>query len=176
MIFTAFSESFSLENKLCGWLFTDLHNTYAFCWPLANFPDFPLAKKNHISSVIIYITINFMAELWRAKRASGSPWVSKPTHLRKFGNHVTVHRPSVRTTGIPMFTLALSSYFGSPEKADCTSMLSSIDSCQTGYPLISITWPYRGLRCRPIKVEYFLKLSADILLVFKWSQAHVYFL
>ena len=49
MIFTAFSENFLLENKLCGWLFTDLHNTYAFSWPLANFPDFPLVKKNHIS-------------------------------------------------------------------------------------------------------------------------------
>ena len=46
----------------------------------------------------------------------------------------------------------------------------------TGYPLTSITWSYRGLRCRwPIKVEYFLKLSADKLLVFKWSQAQVWF-
>ena len=24
---------------------------------------------------------------------SGAPWVSKSTHHRKFGNHVTVHRP-----------------------------------------------------------------------------------
>ena len=40
-------------------------------------------------------------------------------------------------------------------------MLWSIDSCQTGYPLTTITWPYRGLKCRPIEVEYFLKLSAD---------------
>ena len=46
---------------------------------------------------------------------------------------------------------------------------------KTGYPLTSITWPYRGLRCRPIEVKYFLKLSADKLLVFKWSQAQVYF-
>ena len=53
-----------------------------------------------------------IAEL-RAKRASGAPWVNKSTHPRKFGNHVT-DRPSVRTTGIPMFTLPLSSYFGSP--------------------------------------------------------------
>ena len=39
--------------------------------------------------------------------------LSKSTHPRKFGYHVTVRRtnvrPSVRTTGIPMFTLALSS-------------------------------------------------------------------
>ena len=43
---------------------------------------------------------------------------------------------------------------------------------KTGYPLTSITWPYRGLKYRPI--EYFL-LSADNLLVFKWSQAQVHF-
>ena len=54
----------------------------------------------------------------RAKRSSGAPWVSKSTHPRKFGNQVTVHRtndrPSIRTTGITMFPLTLSSYFGSP--------------------------------------------------------------
>ena len=32
---------------------------------------------------------------------------------------------------------------------------------KTGYPLTSITWPYRGLKCRPIEFQYFLKLSAD---------------
>ena len=47
------------------------------------------------------------------KRASGAPLVNKSPHPRKSGNHVT-DRPSVRTTGIPMFTLTLSSYFGSP--------------------------------------------------------------
>ena len=55
-------------------------------------------------------------------------------------------------------------------------MLWSIDSCQnkkTRYPLTSITWPYRGLSCRPIEVKYFLKLSADKVLIFKWSQAQV---
>ena len=29
------------------------------------------------------------------------------------------------------------------------------------YTVTSITWPYRGLSCRLIEVEYFLKLSAD---------------
>ena len=29
------------------------------------------------------------------------------------------------------------------------------------YTVTSITWPYRGLSCRPIEVECFLKLSAD---------------
>ena len=37
----------------------------------------------------------------------------------------------------------------------------------------SVSWPYRGLRYRHIKVECFLKLSAEKLLVFKWSQAQV---
>ena len=31
------------------------------------------------------ITSVFIAELWRAKRACGAPWVSKSTHPRKFG-------------------------------------------------------------------------------------------
>ena len=35
----------------------------------------------------------FIAELWRAKHACRAPWVSKSTHPRKFGNHVTVHHP-----------------------------------------------------------------------------------
>ena len=64
-IFVTFLKWFSLRflktfyqkiNFSCGWLFTDLHNNYA-SWPLANFPDFPLVKKNHISFIIIYIAI-----------------------------------------------------------------------------------------------------------------------
>ena len=48
----------------------------------------------------------------REAGASGAPWVSKSTHPRKFGNHMTVHRtnelPSVRATGIPMKNWGLS--------------------------------------------------------------------
>ena len=51
----------------------------------------------------------------------------------------------------------------------CCYQLTAV---KTRYPLTSITWPYRGLRCLPIQIEYFLKVSADKLLVFKWSQAH----
>ena len=54
----------------------------------------------------------------------------------------------------------------------CCDQLTTV---KTGHPLTSITWPYRGLRCRPIEVKYFLKLSADKLLVLKESQAQVYF-
>ena len=42
---------------------------------------------------------DIIAELWRAKRACGAPWVSKSTHPRKFGNHVTV-RPHHRHTNV----------------------------------------------------------------------------
>ena len=70
----------------------------------------------------------------RAKRANKAPWVNKSTHPRKFGNHVTVHRPSICTTGKPMFNFTLSSSFGSIGKLILhrygTSMLRSVDSCQ----------------------------------------------
>ena len=50
----------------------------------------------------------------REGRARGRvPIASISTHPRKFGNHMTVHRPSVRTSGEPIFYLALSSKFGS---------------------------------------------------------------
>ena len=42
-----------------------------------------------------------IAELWRAKRACGAPWVSKSTHPRKFGNHVTVQRPPAARPSAP---------------------------------------------------------------------------
>ena len=40
----------------------------------------------------------------------------------------------------------------------CCNQLTAI---KTRYPLTSITWLYRGLKFRPIEVEYFLKLTAD---------------
>ena len=54
-------------------------------------------------------------------------------------------------------------------------MLGSIDSCQNRVSADQYHLTYHGLRCQPIKDKYFLKLSADKLLVFKWSQAQVYF-
>ena len=78
-----------------------------------------------------------IAELWHAKRACGAPWVSESTHPRKFGNHVTVHRPPARPSapqGNQCLILTLSSQFGSTGRlilhTYCTSMLWSIDSCQ----------------------------------------------
>ena len=103
-----------------------------------------------------------IAELWRAKRACGAPWVSKSTHPRKFGNHVTVHRPPARPSapqGNQCLTLTLSSQFGNTGRLilhtciahQCCDQLTAVI---TGYPLTSISWPYCGLRCRPIEVEY----------------------
>ena len=40
----------------------------------------------------------------------------------------------------------------------CCDQLTAIKTIKTGYPLTSITWPYRGLMCRPIEVEYFFEV------------------
>ena len=78
-----------------------------------------------------------------------------------------------------MFNLTLSSYrYRSSLEAQVQPDIShpccdKLITVKTRYPLTSTTWPYRGLRYRPIEVEYFLRLSADKLLVFKWSWAQV---
>ena len=68
----------------------------------------------------------------RAKRTNGAPWVNKSTRHRKFGNHVT-DRPSDRPSAPQAYQCFLSHFLATlraQEKADCTSLLSSIDSCQ----------------------------------------------
>ena len=68
----------------------------------------------------------------RAKRACGAPWLNKSTPPRKFGNHVTDRATDCPSA--PQAYQCLLSHFlatlGAQEEADCTSMLSSIDSCQ----------------------------------------------
>ena len=54
-----------------------------------------------------------------------------------------------------MLTLTLSSYFGSPWENWLHISCYQLTAVKTRYPLTSITWPYRGLRCRPSQVEYF---------------------
>ena len=44
-----------------------------------------------------------------------------------------------------------------------TSMLWSIDSCHTEYPLTSITWAYRRLRRRPIAIRWCAHYDFDAL-------------
>ena len=54
-------------------------------------------------------------------------------------------------------------------------MLWSIDSCQNRATADQYHLAISRARVSPIDVEYFLKLSADKLLVFKGLQAQVYF-
>ena len=117
-------------------------------------------------------TLSLIAELWRAKRACGTPWVSKSTHPRKFGYHVTVHRPPAARPSAPQAYQCLLSHFlatlGAQEKADCTSMLSSIDSCQNR--VSADQYHLTVLRAQVSTDQgrvFFLKLSADNLFVFK---------
>ena len=57
---------------------------------------FSLLQAEENSRQYLILRTDILAELWRAKRTCGAPWVSKSTHPRKLGNHVTVHRPPAR--------------------------------------------------------------------------------
>ena len=102
-----------------------------------------------------------IAELWRAKRACGAPWVRKCGKL-PIRENLVITWPYTDRPSAPQAYQCLLSHFlatlGAQEKTDCTSMLWSIDSCQNKVPLTSIAWPYHGLRCRPILVEYFFEV------------------
>ena len=71
-------------------------------------------------------------------------------------------RPSA-SQGNQCLILTLSSQFGSTGRLilytyiphQCCDQLTAV---KTGYPLTSIIWPYRGLRCRPIEVEYLFEV------------------
>ena len=85
-------------------------------------------------------------------------------------------RPSVRTTGIPMFTLTLSSYSGSP--GGSWLHINVVINWQLSKQ--GIRWPVSpdriaGSGVEPSRSSILLKLSADNLFVFKWLQAHVHF-
>ena len=129
---------------------------------------------------------NLIAEISRAKRAPAelaervASGVSKSTHPRKFGNQLTVHRTNDRPSAPQAYQCSISrflaslgakeNWYGTHIAHQCCDQLTAV---KTGYPLTGITWPSHGLRCPPIEFEYFLKLSVDQLLVFKWSQAQV---
>ena len=75
-----------------------------------------------------------------------------------------------------MFTLTLSSFFGSP--GESWLHINVVINWQLSKQ--GIRWPVSpdcitGSDVDPSRSSIFLKLSADNLLVFKWSQAHVYF-
>ena len=93
--------------------------------------------------------------------------ISKSTHPGKLGNQVTVHRPpadrpSVRTTGQPMFTFTFSYYFGNPgENWLHINVVINWQLSKQG-----IRWPASpgcigGSSVDPSRSNTFLKLSAD---------------
>ena len=92
---------------------------------------------------------------------------------------MTLHRPSdllsVRTTGIPIFNITLSSMFGSLRPDIVHSCFDQLTAFKAVYPLTNIAWPYRGFKYRHTEFECFLKLSTDKLPLFSWSQAQVQF-
>ena len=61
-----------------------------------------------------------------------------------------------------MFNLIPLACLGAQENWYCTHIghhcFDQLTAVKTGYPLTSIIWPYRGLRCRPIEVKYFLEV------------------
>ena len=135
MFLTAF-QSF-LTSRLCAWC-EPADCFFYQCLVSVQFFQFLLSpnhlKLNREKLLDMFFTqsmefsMGYISGAPRAKRACGAPWVNKSTHPRKFGNHVT-DRPSA-----PQAYQCLLSHFlatlGAQEKADCTSMLSSIDSCQ----------------------------------------------
>ena len=112
-------------------------------------------------------------------RASGAPWVSKSTHPRKLViTWPCTDRPSsVRTTRTPMFTLTLSSYFGSQGSPEENWLnINAVINWQLSKQGIRWLVSPDRIACSgvdPSRSSIFLKLSADKLLVFKWSQAQV---
>ena len=96
------------------------------------------------------------------------------------GKTVAFNRPSAPQENQCLLSPFLTT-LGAQEKTDCSSMLwsimdnihGSIDICQNK---VSAGWPpdrIAGSGVDPSRSSTFLKLSADKLLVFKWSQAQV---
>ena len=93
---------------------------------------------------------------------------------------MTVHRPptdrpSVCTTGKPMFTLTHLPSLGAQEKTNCTSMLWSIDSYQNraSADQYHLTVPQAQVSTHRGRV--FFEVIRWQITSFKWSQAQVYF-
>ena len=120
-----------------------------------------------------------IAELWGAKRACGAPWVRKYGKL-PIRENLVITWPYTDRPSAPQAYQCLLSHFlatlGAQEKTDCTSMLWSIDSCQNKVSADQYHLAVSRAEVSTHAGRIFLKLSADKLLVFRWSQAQVYFL
>ena len=89
-----------------------------------------------------------------------------------------VHLPNERPS-TPQGNHCLLSHFlaslGAREKTDCTTMLWSVDCCQNRVSANQYHLTVSRAQVSTHQGRVFLKLSADKLLVFEWSQAQVYF-
>ena len=126
------------------------------------------------------VILNWLiAELWRAERACGAPCVSKSTHPRKFGNHVTVHRTNDRLSAPQGKQCSISHFvasLGAQEDWYCTHI--EHQCCDWQLSKQGIRWPVSpdrtaGSGVNPSRSSIFLKLSADKLLVFKVGTSYM---
>ena len=123
---------------------------------------------------------NLIAELHvRASHVGGAPSqvnLPIPENLVITRPYID-HRPSVRTTGKPMFYLTLSNKFGSPGATwFCTLLhIHVVINWQLSKQGIRLPVSLTVSRAQISRSSTFLKLSAEKLLVFKWSQAQIYF-
>ena len=114
------------------------------------------------TDLCILYTLQRSATRTRSAPVGGAPQLSKSTHPRKFGNHVTVHRPPTDRPSAPQDNQCLLSHFQlvwEPKRKliahQCCDQLTAV---KTGHSLTSITRPQRGLKYRPIEVEYFFEV------------------
>ena len=93
-----------------------------------------------------------------------------------------VHRPSVRTTGKPIFYLALSSKFGSSGATWCCTSLHIIShpccdqltAVKTGYPLTSIISRIAGSGIDPSRSSIFLSYPLTVMKFICWNSYVVF--
>ena len=126
--------------------------------------------------------LGLQTKFLREAHASGAPLLRRSTDSRKFDNHETVHRASDLPSALQGNKCLISHFLASlraQENWHCTHIAHQCcdqsTAVKTGYPLTSMTRPYRGFSFDPSRSSTFLKLSADKLLVFKWSPAQVWF-
>ena len=97
-----------------------------------------------------------------------APWLSKSTHPRKFGNHVTV-RPHHRKTNV--YSLSL----GAQERTNCISVLRSIDSCQNRASADQYHLTVPRAQGSTHRGRVFFEVIRWQITCLKWSQAQVCF-
>ena len=68
-------------------------------------------KLGHVMGQGVEITADRSSTRALRARVGGAPLLSKSTHPRKFGNHVTLQRPNARRPSAPQETQCLLSHF-----------------------------------------------------------------